>query len=283
MPVESQLLSLRIPYLAAPLFLIGVLAGCASLPGGRTIDGAAGAIEISRLPGSEPTIVFEAGLGAYKETWDAVFKDLGGANAVFAYNRPGVGRSKATDAPRDGRTIIENLRELLRRENVKPPFVLVGHSAGGLYMQLYARLYPSEVAGIVLVDPTHPLQFEGEGGLERRGAASVAAMSVAGLFGPIRAEFDALTETGREVLAAPPLSGGIPAIVLVAPDRSTGAMSAFDNAKRQDYRRLYPSADFREIDGGHNIPAENPQAVVDAIRDVLLRASRGRSGLSSAR
>lgn len=254
--------------------LIGSIAlvGCASLPGSQLTPGATGNIEISDLPGAAPTVVFESGLGAHKENWKAAFNDISRTNSVFAYDRPGIGRSEATTAPRDGRTIVENLRLLLRTRNLTPPYVLVGHSAGGLYIQLYARLYPGEVAGLVLVDPTHPMQFEGGGSLESRGTLAQAAIAASGLFGPVREEFDGLPETGREVLAAPALSTGLPIVILVAPDRSGSVTAAFDNAKRRDYARLYPTADFREVDGGHDIPTENPAAVIDAVRHVLALA-----------
>ena len=118
--------------------------------------------------GQAPAVVFESGLGSYKETWDKVFPVIATTNAVFAYDRPGIGQSTMTSRPRDGATIVEDLRALLKSRNVMPPYVLAGHSAGGLYMQLFARRYPSEVAGVVLVDSTHPTQFEGDGTLDNR-------------------------------------------------------------------------------------------------------------------
>jgi pimeloyl-ACP methyl ester carboxylesterase len=253
------------------------LAGCASLPGDQTASGATGHVEISELAGAAPTVVFESGLGAYKESWGEVFNDIGRTHSVFAYDRPGIGKSQATDRPRDGATIVEDLRALLKSRDLNPPYVLVGHSLGGLYVQVYARRYPAEVAGLVLVDPTHPTQFEGAGALERRGVAASALMGVYEMFGPVRSEFDALPQTGREVLSAPPPPRKLPIVILVAPDRSGSEMAAFDNAKRADYARLYPGADYREVEGGHRIPSENPKAVIDAIRKVLASASSRRS------
>jgi pimeloyl-ACP methyl ester carboxylesterase len=257
--------------------LASALAACAALPGDQLATGASGHVEVSELAGAAPTVVFEAGLGAHKESWREVFGEIGATHSVFAYDRPGMGRSEATDRPRDGRTIVEDLRALLRSRNLNPPYVLVGHSAGGLYMQLYARHYPAEVSGLVLVDPTHPTQFEGAGAIEQRGAAAAAIMGLAGMVGQVRGEFDALPETGREVLAAPPPAKKLPIVILVAPDKSGTALAAFDNAKRADYARLYPGADFREVAGGHSVPNENPKAVVDAIRKVLASVPRQRS------
>jgi pimeloyl-ACP methyl ester carboxylesterase len=247
------------------------LPGCASLPGDQLSSLIDEKVEVSELPGPAPTVVFESGLGNYKETWDKVFPIIATTNAVFAYDRPGIGQSTATFRPRDGATIVEDLRALLKSRNVQPPYVLVGHSAGGLYMQLYARRYPSEVAGLVLIDSTHPTQFEGAGALANRSLGN-AIIGAAGFFGPVKSEFDALAATGQQVLSAPAVPASLPIVILTAPDKSGTAIAAFDNAKRADFARLYPSATLREIDSSHAIQRDNPQAVIKAIQDVLAKA-----------
>ena len=98
--------------------------------------------------------------------WDKVISEVSKTKSVFAYNRPGIGNSVKTDKPRDAEQIVEELRSYLKELKIRPPYVLVGHSSGGLYMQLFARKYPSEVAGLVLVDSTHPLQMKGAGAPE---------------------------------------------------------------------------------------------------------------------
>ncbi len=261
--------NLRVALAAGFILAASLLAGCATLPGSQSARGIDGNVEVSYLPGAAPTVVFEAGLGAHKESWTAVFLAVGRTNAVFAYDRPGVGRSASTVRPRDGTAIVEELRTLLRGRGLKPPYVLVGHSAGGLYMQLYARLHPEEVTGLVLVDSTHPTQFEGEGSLANRGALASGVMALAGVIGPIRQEFDALTQTGAEVLAAPPLSARIATVILLAGNDDSGPAAAFDKAKRADFARLYPTAQIRWINSSHNIPSEQPEAVLEAIRWVL--------------
>ena len=227
------------------------------------------------IPGPSPIVVFENGLAGHKEVWNEVVPTITADHAVFAYDRPGVGHSSETLRPRDGDTIVEDLRALLQSRHLSPPYVLVGHSAGGLYLQLYARRYPMEVAALVLVDSTHPTQFEGDGSMTHRGALSRAAMAV-GLHGNAQQEFNALSENGRQVLAAPPLTASIPLIILMAPDKSNSAIAAFDSAKRADFARLYPSAAMRVVDSTHMIPQDQPQIVIEAIREITKRVAADR-------
>jgi pimeloyl-ACP methyl ester carboxylesterase len=94
------------------------------------------------------------------------------------------------------------------------------------------------------------------------------------MLGQVRAEFEALSETGRETLAAPPPPERIPVAILVAPDPANAEIAAFDNALRADYKRLYPKARFSEVEGGHEIPLERPEAVAEALRAVLAAGAR---------
>jgi len=238
------------------------------------VDAQAQPVDVVATSGSQPTIVFESGLGATHDAWKEILPEIATTHAVFAYSRPGYGRSAPVQRPRDGETIVAELRALLKSRNVKPPYVLVGHSAGGLYMQLFARRYPKEVAGLVLVDPTHPTQFDGEGALENRVSPALLLLARATIGGPFREEFDALVPTGHQVLSAPPLPRTVPVEILVAPDKAGTAMAAFDNAKRQDFANLYPYARMEAVEGGHQIPREKPEAVVAAIRRVLSAPKR---------
>ena len=116
------------------------LSGCASLSGHQVAATNEGQVEISEIVKTGPVVVFEAGLAGHKEVWNKVFPEIAKTNTVFAYNRPGVGRSTATTRPRDAATMVEDLRALLRKQDLPPPYILVGHSAGGLYLQLFASL-----------------------------------------------------------------------------------------------------------------------------------------------
>lgn len=133
-----------------------LIAACGSKVPARveTIDGHE--IEIATAgSGGAATVVFEAGLGDDWTSWDNVASRVAQHTRIFAYSRPGYGASGPATTPRDPRQIVEELRALLAHEGYAPPYVLVGHSFGGMYMELFAKAHPDEVIGAVLVDPRH--------------------------------------------------------------------------------------------------------------------------------
>jgi pimeloyl-ACP methyl ester carboxylesterase len=92
--------------------------------------------------------------------WVWVQQEVSDTTRVCAYDRAGMGWSEMGPQPRDGRQISSKLHTLLTKADIEGPYVLVGHSFGGMYMQTYAARYPDEVAGVALVDSsTEPEQF----------------------------------------------------------------------------------------------------------------------------
>ncbi|HTR48969.1 MAG TPA: alpha/beta hydrolase [Verrucomicrobiae bacterium] len=100
-----------------------------------------------------PTIVLESGLMSTVLAWHALQPELAKSTRVVSYDRAGLGWSDLGPEPRDADRIVGELRALLRRSEIPPPYVLVGHSFGGLTMHLFASRYAEETAGVVLIDP----------------------------------------------------------------------------------------------------------------------------------
>jgi pimeloyl-ACP methyl ester carboxylesterase len=99
-----------------------------------------------------PTVVFDAGSATDSEIWNPVWADVVAFTGAFRYDRAGVGQSDPVSHPRTSHDIINELHALLMQAHIPPPYILVGHSFGGLNMQLYAQHFPQEVVGLVLVD-----------------------------------------------------------------------------------------------------------------------------------
>ncbi|MFZ0337762.1 MAG: alpha/beta hydrolase [Terracidiphilus sp.] len=105
-----------------------------------------------------PTIVLDAGLGNDSLIWGGIQPKLSTNTRVCSYDRAGFGLSDSLPAPRDADHVAEELHELLIQAKVTGPVVLMGHSIAGLYIRDYAMHYPMDVAGLIFVDSSTPLQ-----------------------------------------------------------------------------------------------------------------------------
>jgi pimeloyl-ACP methyl ester carboxylesterase len=99
-----------------------------------------------------PTVVLEAGFGGDTYNWRTVQPQLGRTTRTCSYDRAGLGNSVAVPGVHDASAEIDDLRRLLDAAGIDPPYVLVGHSYGGLLARLFAAAHPKETAGVVLVD-----------------------------------------------------------------------------------------------------------------------------------
>jgi pimeloyl-ACP methyl ester carboxylesterase len=104
-----------------------------------------------------PTVVLEAGSGDDSTVWAQVIRGVAGTTRVFAYDRANLGRSdKGIETPRTVEDMARDLHALLEGSHVAGPYILVGHSMGGLIVRVFASLYSKDVVGMVLVDAAHP-------------------------------------------------------------------------------------------------------------------------------
>ena len=111
-------------------------------------------------PASTPTVVLDAGAGGTIFSLHDLFADVSERTRVCAWDRPGLGLSDPPPEPVHSGTLVEDLRALLSRAGIPPPYLLVGHSFGGMNMRLLAGRHRDEVAGLVLIDSSHPDQFD---------------------------------------------------------------------------------------------------------------------------
>ncbi|MGH8175390.1 MAG: alpha/beta fold hydrolase [Steroidobacter sp.] len=218
-----------------------------------------------------PVVVFEGGLGDTLDTWQAVQPAIASHCAsTIAYNRAGYPGSDPARGSRDAATIVSELREELQRRGIAPPYVLVGHSLGGLYMQYFARQYAHEVAGLVLVDSTHWNQQLQMGSAEPdshpgRGRVLLFMSFIA------RRELADSARAGEQVHASP-RAGAVPTIVL----SSTGALRGETPVSRTESARLqedivadFPAARHVRVSGsGHYIQKDRPDMVIEAVREL---------------
>lgn len=108
-----------------------------------------------RAGGSAPTVVFVPGAGSFGLDFFLVYERVSTQATSLLYDRAGTGWSDDVGLPRSTDEVTDELRELLQTLKMPSPYVMVGHSLGGAYVQRYARRFPSEVAGLLLLDPLH--------------------------------------------------------------------------------------------------------------------------------
>lgn len=258
----------------AAVAALGLLLGaCASTPPGglSTVEGRPVAFDL-RGEGT-PAIVLQSGLGDGHESWSALMPELAASHAVLAFDRPGYGHSAAAATPRSPCQIATETRELLRAAGLKPPYVMVGHSLGGLYQYVYARLYPDEVASLVLLDPTHPKHLET---LEHEAPSAARTLRLVRrtLFGATpAAEFDHMRDCLDRIDAAQPLP--MPVRILVS-TRFAGIEDAqFQQALwplREDWRRLTGAGPLQRVDTRHYIHKEAPALVATVLGEAASQA-----------
>jgi len=128
-------------------------------PPGEMVDVGGYSLHINCVGQGSPTVVVDGGSGEMSAQWVWVQREVSDSTRVCAYDRAGMGWSEMGPQPRDAKQISSELHTLLTKADIEGPYVLVGHSFGGLYMQTYAARYPDKVAGVALVESSHPDQF----------------------------------------------------------------------------------------------------------------------------
>jgi pimeloyl-ACP methyl ester carboxylesterase len=104
--------------------------------------------------GQAPTVVFEAALGDRLTTWNTLFDQVAALAPAIAYDRAGLGGSPANEKTPTAPNVVRTLHALLAAVGAKPPYIIVGHSWGGLLARMFIEHYPTEAAGLVYIDPT---------------------------------------------------------------------------------------------------------------------------------
>ena len=234
-----------------------------------------------RIEGNGPrTVIFESGLGDTLTVWDRVQSRVAsGCARTVSYNRAGYAGSDPAETTRDAANIVAELRTALARRKIRPPYVLVGHSLGGLYMQYFARNYPREVVGLVLVDssyweqrlpliPSAPRTAAADPPGDPQPPRS-STMVVVFMPWIMRLEIMGSAAAGAEVHASP-TAVGLPTIILSSMRRLQGE-SADREARevrfQDDMAREFPGADhIRVSNTGHYIQRDRPDVVIAAVR-----------------
>ena len=224
---------------------------------------------LSSLGSQKPAVILESGFGdgGTMSGWDAVRKQVKDFAQICLYDRAGLGKSKKGPGPRNTLQIANELHALLEASQINPPYILVGHSMGGLHIQTYAMLYPNDVAAMVFVDPSPK---------EIMDTLSAEALENLVAIGASQAVLD---ETGPGLNASIPVFKSLPKLpdipVVVITSSYTGE-GGVDMQKWEELKAYHQKLSEEVTDGshivatkaGHYIQMDEPDLVVEAIRNV---------------
>lgn len=273
-------------------------------PSGELIDIGERRLHLDCAGSRLPAVVFEAGGGSPSIAWESTQRRVARVTTACSYDRAGIGWSDGAAGPRGADQLIGDLSSLLRESSLAPPYVLVGHSLGGPIIGVFADRHPDQLAGLVFVDPTPPAlslrQVENWRIVDRVQLLAMRVLDETGLFrlslsrsprfdeytrlfGPrdhatmmreIRDSYSLLAESAQiESFGTLPmvvLSGGkLP----TATERlSTEDLQQIQDGRLAEHGELASRStrgEHRVIDAGHFIQLENPQAVAQAILQVV--------------
>jgi pimeloyl-ACP methyl ester carboxylesterase len=299
--------------LAAVLILVTLVGGCAGLPDKQTVRLDDYDIAYAKSGAGNPAVVFEAGFGSNMDVWKEVFEPAAQATTVFAYDRKAVGDSHRGDnsemtgevmtgildavapgagtavdvasavgaeelPPRDGAVIVDELHRLLASLNIPPPYILVGHSLGGTYVELYARTYPRDIAGLVLVDPRRADFTARCKEVIKADSCDLPGWLLHMLPDSMVAEYRGFETSAALMRAAGPLPQ-VPMVVITAyngVDSFPPEQKELWLASHKELVREVPHAQHIVLrESGHFVQRDQPQVVIDAILSVV-RQSRTR-------
>ena len=294
-------------------------------PPGRLVNGLH-ICEMGREMGAgNPTVLFESGIAASTVNWSVVQTAVSVFTRTVSYDRAGFGWSDAARTPRHAGTIAEELHALLDKAGIPGPYIFVGHSFGALIGRCYASRWPSEIAGMVLVDPLAAAEWTDIGpeqqnmldrgaSLSRRGgllarigvvrfslnllmagahviprvvgrAASGGGLKVADrLVGEVRkmprelwpvvqahwSQPKNFESMGEHLRLLPQSAAAVDALTMPADFPVKVLLAADANpVRRREYAVLFGERCVDVANSGHWIQLDQPQAVVDAIREML--------------
>ena len=230
-----------------------------------------------------PTVILVSGRGSDASAWTPVQPFIARGAKVCSYDRASLGKSDKGPAHSTGLNVVSDLHLLLTAAKLHPPFVLVGHSVGGLIARLYASQFPGEVPGMVLVDS----YSENERPRMRQIFTEfMGRPPKAEISSPEDLDLDAMDEQGRKEN----WKARIPLVVL-SRDGSKSPLTSQMDLRLETLRKELQAelatrsalSEQRIIAGaGHFIQSDNPSAVVRAVQDVLARAAKSSCGIKQA-
>ncbi len=228
-------------------------------------------VKHTKLGEGTPSIVFLSGHRTPMSNWNKVIPLISSMGTVLTYDRFDTGGSGQSNSPQDGDAILATLESLLKKLNVNPPYILVAHSLGGLYANLYACCNPDKVAGLVMVEAAHPGEANDQ--LTRHTTSSGLLASLLKVFTPRfkkdpNSEFNNVAATVQQIDNAPAFPNKIVAVITGANKMPFIPEESFNSHLKWQKELSTISALGYQVmaeKSGHTPQISEPELVVEAI------------------
>ena len=229
-----------------------------------------------------PTVLFVTGLGTDLKDFYKIQLEIAKTTGTLSYDRAGLGKSEALESARSIDNMAKELHEILLKEHIQPPYLLVGHSFGGYILRLFAEYYPQKVAGLIFIDPSsegfREARRSNRNPHERARLDSLMGVDNPRLPEGIRREQQHMYTTDVQLLKGIELPDNIP-ITLITSSRfsqkeQNGGLTEKDMqawvALHKKMLRSAPQARHLITENsGHAIHAEEPQLVIAEIMKMI--------------
>ena len=277
---------------------------------GQLVNVAGRKMHIDCTGEGSPTVILDSGLGDSYLSWRKVQPEIAKLTRVCSYDRAGLGYSDPSSQPRTSKVIAEELHALLQAASISPPYVIVGHSMGGYDVRVYTSMYRREIAGMVLVDASHPDQdnrfppelknLEGSWQRETQFIAFSMPFGIPRLLGlcendPVTraadcnwrsvreqlAEIKAFPESASETAATGSLDDLPLAVLSRDPDKPSSELPPeIAKPTNEAWQRMQVELSHLSTRGtqtvaknsAHYIQIDRPDVVIDAIRNIVEQA-----------
>lgn len=231
-------------------------------------------VEYELIGHGKPCIIFLNGFGAGIASWKKVIPDVADVGTLLLYNRAGIGKSSKATTKQKGDVAIATLRKVLKSLQLAPPYILVGWSMGGLFANLFARMYPEEIQAVVFVESafSNPDELEVLLPHARQLDKMLYGLQVSIFRLFPNSEMSSLEESAALVRGAGAFPD-IPVVVLTGVKTSWQHTKSFQEARvalAEELAELTSSARHVITDkSGHTLAWTEPELVIDAIRSVI--------------
>lgn len=224
----------------------------------------------------EKTVIFFNGFRMPLSSWDKVYPEIAKHHQVLLYNRRGVGKSNKASARQHGNQIIAELSQLIQHLKLIPPFVLIGHSLGGVYAQMFAREYNEQVSALLLVDSPHPEEVMLQQSIKPPALLNLlngALKSVEKVFDPFKFSEHEMVEITLNQLADKPKLPNVPVSILsgskkmpFVPERAHSLHMEYQQKLVSEFNQ---ANHYECMESGHFPQLTEPKNVVFAIEELI--------------